>query len=374
MAQRDYYEVLGIPRDADADAIKKAYRKLALQFHPDRNKADDASEKFKEATEAYAILSDSKKRAAYDRFGHAGVQGTGAAAGGIHFEDLQDIFSQFADIFGSRGGGGGGGGFFENLFGFGGGGGRSRVQRGRSLRAAVEIDLEDVLHGTERLLSIRRNAHCDKCGGTGAAPGSKLETCRVCRGQGVVHQQQGFFAVRTTCPACRGQGRTNSAPCGACRGSGLAPRKFEVRVQIPPGIEEDAQIRMPGQGEPGPQGGPPGDLFVEVHIRPQEHFHREGRDLYREVPVSYSQAVLGDKIRVRSLDGEVRMTIPAGTPTGKLFRVRGQGLPKLHGGARGDLFVRVYLEVPTRISKEEKALIRKLAQLDKDRQAARRKA
>jgi len=372
MAQRDYYEILGIPRDSDPDAIKKAYRKLALQYHPDRNKAADASEKFKEATEAYAILSDPQKRAAYDRFGFAGVQGAGTAAGGIHFEDLQDIFSQFADIFGGRGGGGGGAGFFENLFGFG-GSSRHRVPRGRSLRAAVEIEMEDVLHGAERLLSIRRNAHCDRCEGSGAAPGSKLETCHVCRGQGAVHQQQGFFAVRTTCPACHGQGRTNSKPCPGCRGSGLLPRKIEVRVQIPPGIDDGAQIRIPGQGEPGPQGGPPGDLFVEVRIRPQEHFHREGRDLYREAPISYSQAVLGDKIRVRSLDGEVRMTIPAGTPTGKLFRVRGQGLPRLHGGSRGDLFVRVYLDVPTRITKEEKALIRKLAQIDKDRQAARRK-
>lgn len=360
MAQRDYYEVLGVPRDADADSIKRSYRKLALKYHPDRNKEPDAAEKFKEASEAYAVLSDADKRSRYDQFGHAGVQG--GPGGGVQF-DFEDIFSQFSDIFGG-GGGGGGGGLFENLFGFGNRGGRGG-QRGRSLRVAVDIELKEVLTGTERTISLKRQENCTDCSGSGAAPGSQKTTCTVCGGRGQVHQQQGFFAVRTTCPQCQGEGSLIENPCSRCKGSGTELKQREIKVQIPAGIDDGAQIRLGGEGEPGRNQGPRGDLFVEVNVSRHERFHRDGRDLYLEVPITYPQAVLGEKIRVRTLDGEARMNIPGGTPTGKLFRLKGQGLPKLHGGRRGDLFVRVYVEVPTNLSKDQKVLIKKLYEIDK---------
>ncbi|HEX9794621.1 MAG TPA: molecular chaperone DnaJ [Planctomycetota bacterium] len=366
MAARDYYEVLGVARDAEADAIKAAYRKLALQYHPDRNKEADAEDRFKEAAEAYAILSDPDKRAAYDRFGHAGVSGQGG--GGVHFDNIEDIFSRFSEIFGGGGGGGGagGGGLFENLFGF---GGRERggPPRGRSLRAGVEITLLEVLNGCMRTLSLRRNETCSACTGSGAAPGTSPQTCSTCRGRGQVHQQQGFFAVRTACPSCQGSGQVIPEPCTTCEGHGLVPRKREIEVRIPPGIEDGARIRLAGEGEGGQRGGSAGDLFVEVAVRPDDRFHRDGRDLYLEVAISYAQAVLGDKILVQTLDGEVRMTVPAGTPTGKLFRLRSQGLPRLQGSRRGDLFARVFIDVPGKLSREEKTLVKRLFEIEKER-------
>ncbi len=366
MSQRDYYEVLGVPRDADGDAVKKAYRKLAMKFHPDRNKDDpEAAESFKEASEAYAVLSDADKRARYDRFGHAGLGGA-AGGGGVHFDNIEDIFAQFGDIFGGRGGGGGG--LFENLFGFGGGRQGSQARRGRSLRAAVEIELEEVIAGAERTLAIQREETCSRCAGSGAASGSQPETCPGCRGRGQVHQQQGFFAVRTACPRCQGEGEIVTNPCSACSGQGLSPQRREILVKIPAGIEDGAQIRLSGQGESGRRAGEPGDLFVEVRVRDKAGFHRDGRDLYVEVPVSYPQAVLGDKIQVDTLDGSIRLSVPSGTPTGKVFRVRGEGLPRLHGGRRGDLFVRVFVDVPQKPSREQKNLIKKLRELDQQQQ------
>ncbi len=366
-ARRDYYEVLGVPRDADAETIKKAYRRLALKYHPDRNKEADAAERFKEATEAYAVLSNPEKRASYDRFGHAGVEGGGP--GGFRVDDIEDIFAQFSDIFGGRGGS-----IFETLFGFGGGGRRGGPPRGRSLRVAVEIDLEEVLEGARRTIALRRHEPCARCRGTGSARGTAPGACPLCRGRGQVHQQQGFFAVRTTCPRCHGAGQVVDDPCAACSGTGLVEREREIAVSIPAGIEDGAQIRLGGEGDAAPNGGRPGDLFVEVRVRPHPRFHREGRDLYVEVPVRYTQAVLGDRIMVPTLEGEARMTVPAGTPTGKLFRLRGQGLPRLHGGHRGDLFVRVYVEVPTRLGREEKALLKRLRELEESAlEEARRK-
>ncbi|MBL7008697.1 MAG: molecular chaperone DnaJ, partial [Planctomycetes bacterium] len=312
---------------------------------------------------AYAVLSDGDKRARYDRLGHAGLGGPGGG-GGVHFDNIEDIFAQFGDIFGGRGGG-----LFENLFGFGGGGRQgSQQRRGRSLRAAVDIDLEEVIEGAERTLAIQREETCGSCAGSGAAAGSKPQTCPGCRGRGQVHQQQGFFAVRTVCPRCQGEGEIVTSPCEACSGQGLAPQRREILVQIPAGIEDSAQIRLSGQGESARRGGDPGDLFVEVRIRPQEGFHRDGRDIYVEVPVSYSQAVLGDKIDVDTLDGSIRLSVPAGTPTGKVFRVRSKGLPRLHGGRRGDLFVRVFIDVPSKLSREQKSLIKKLRELDQEPQ------
>lgn len=371
LSQRDYYEVLGVERDASDADIKSAYRKLALKYHPDRNKEEGASDKFKEATEAYGVLSDGEKRQRYDRFGHAGV--AGGPGGGGPAVDFGDIFSQFGDIFGGRGGGGGS--IFESLFGMGGGGrGRHQGQPGRSLRASVEITMGEVLQGTERVLALRRNETCDSCTGSGAAPGGKKETCPGCQGQGAVHQQQGFFAVRTACPRCQGEGTLISKPCGTCRGAGLETKEREIEIKIPAGIEDGAQIRLGGQGESGRGGAPDGDLFVEVHVREQEGFHRDGRDLYTEVGLTWPQAVLGDKIIVETLDGEARMSIPSGTPTGKLFRIGGQGLPRLHGGARGDLMVRVYVEVPTKLTREQKSLVKKLRDLEEKKDKKAKKA
>ncbi|TAH35920.1 MAG: molecular chaperone DnaJ [Planctomycetota bacterium] len=366
MAQRDYYEVLGVPRDADPETIKRAFRKLALQYHPDRNKEPDADKKFKAVAEAYAVLSDPEKRSRYDRLGHAGVSGAAGQAGaGIHFDNLEDIFTRFADVFG------GSGGLFENLFGFGGGRGgdgtRGAAARGRSLRVPVEIDLVDVLHGVERSIQYARHDRCGTCQGSGAAPGSgSVQACPVCGGRGHVTQQQGFLAFRSACPRCGGQGRIVQKPCVTCHGSGTETRRRELAVRIPAGIEDGAQIRLPGEGDAGQAGGPHGDLFVEVHVREHPSFHREGRDLYTEVSMRYTQAALGDKLRVPTLEGETRLEIPAGTPTGKLFPLRGQGLPKLHGGRRGDLYARVFVEVPPRLSREHKSLLRKLYEFEQE--------
>ncbi len=365
MAERDYYEVLGVGREASDSDIKSAYRKLALKFHPDRNKESGADEKFKEATEAYAILSDSGKRQAYDQFGHAGV--TGRTGGGSPFEgiDLEQVFSQFGDVFGR----GRSSGFFEDLLGFGGGGG-TRARRGRSLRATVEISLEEVMEGAERTLAVKREESCNPCKGSGAAPGSTTETCPTCSGRGQVHQQQGFFAVRTACPRCKGGGKVVTKPCGACRGSGREEVRREITVKIPAGIEDGSQVRLGGEGDAGEPGDPSGDLFVEIQIGEHGRFHREGQDLYTEIPLAYSQACLGDKITVLTMDGEARMTIPPGTPTGKLFRLKTQGLPRLHGGRRGDLFVRVYVHVPDKVRGDEKKLLKALGELERDRSQA----
>jgi molecular chaperone DnaJ len=367
VSQRDYYEILGVGKDSSDSEIKSAYRKLAMKYHPDRNKEEGASDKFKEATEAYSVLSDGEKRARYDRFGHAGVSGGPGGGGGVNV-DFGSIFEQFGDIFGGRGGGGGrGGSIFESLFGGGGGRGRSQGNPGRSLRASVDIDMHDVLNGTERTITLRRPENCGSCKGSGSAPGGKRETCTTCQGQGAVHQQQGFFAVQTACPRCHGEGTLISKPCGSCRGSGQEVKEREISVKIPAGIDDGAQIRLTGQGEAGRQGGPDGDLFVEVRVADEPRFHRDGSDLYTEIPVSWAQAVLGDKLVVETLEGEARMTMPAGTATGKLFRIRGQGLPRLHGGSRGDLLVRVFVDVPTKLTREEKSLVKKMLELDRKR-------
>ena len=317
-----------------------------------------ADDKFKEASEAYSVLSDKEKRPRYDQYGHAGVGG-GPGGGGPHV-DLNDIFSQFGDIFG----GGGGGSIFETMF-----GGGQRAQRnngGRSLRASVDISLLEVLNGTERNLSLRRKESCSTCKGSGAAPGGTVDTCDGCHGRGVVQQRQGFFVSQAECPRCNGRGQTISKPCGTCRGTGHEAKRTEIAVTIPAGIDDGAQIRLTGQGEAGTNGGPSGDLYVEVNVRNHESFIRQGRDLYIELPITWPQAVLGDKITVSTLDSEAKMTIPAGTPTGKVFRVSGHGLPGLHNkGARGHLHVRVVVSVPTKLNREEKSLVKDLHKINK---------
>jgi molecular chaperone DnaJ len=301
----------------------------------------------------------------YDQHGHAGLQGGPGHPGGPGGMNVEDIFSQFGDIFGGRGGS-----IFENLFGggFGGQGGQgSQAPRGRSLRAAVTINLEDVLEGAERTLVLRRHESCSTCSGSGCKKGTKPQTCQQCNGRGQVHQQQGFFAVQTTCPVCRGQGEAIPDPCTTCRGHGLEEKRREIMVRIPAGIDEGAQIRLAGEGDHAHRGGRPGDLFVVVEIREKEGFHRDASDVYVEVAIRFPQAALGDKILVQTLEGQARMTVPAGTPTGKLFRLRGHGLPRLRGGKRGDQLVRVYVDVPKKMGREEKNLVKDLHKLQKNR-------
>jgi molecular chaperone DnaJ len=360
MSPRDYYEVLGIKRNASEAEIKSAYRKLALKFHPDRNKENGAADKFKEASEAYSVLSDNEKRPRYDQFGHAGVGG-GPGGGGVHV-DLNDIFSQFGDMF--AGGGGGGGSIFDTLF----GGGAQRSQRnntGRSMRASVDVSLTEVLHGVTRTLSMRRKESCSSCKGSGAAPGGTEEECAGCHGRGSVVHRQGFFASQVECPRCNGRGQTITKPCGTCRGSGLEAKRTEIEISIPAGIDDGSQMRVTGEGEAGSNGAPSGDLYVEVNIRQQDGFIRQGRDLYTEVDITWPQAVLGDKITVATLESEARMTVPAGTATGKVFRISGQGLPKLHGGNRGHLHVRIKVIVPKNLNRDEKNLVKDLHKIYK---------
>lgn len=348
---RDYYEILGVPKNASEDEIKSAYRKLALKYHPDKNPGNtEAETRFKEAAEAYDVLRDSGKRAQYDRFGHAAFN-QGAHQGG--FSSAQDIFSAFSDIFG--------GGIFDNFFGQ---GGNSRAKQGRHLRADVTLTLDEVLTGVEKDVSVELEDLCRSCEGSGAKSGTKKTTCKTCGGAGQVHVQKGFFAIRTHCPDCRGTGEKIAHPCPACRGSGREHRTRKMSVQVPAGIEDETRLRLPGQGEPG-QGGPPGDLYVFVTVKPHEHFEREGRDLFCATTISYPQAVLGDSLHVKTLTGEVECQIPEGSTHGSTVRIRGQGLPGVEGGGRGDLHLVIQIAVPSRVSAREKELLIELAKLQK---------
>jgi len=366
--KRDYYEVLGVPKNAEPDAIKRAYRKIALKFHPDKNPGNKESEEsFKEAAEAYEVLSDPEKRAAYDRFGHRGV------GGGAQFSSVEDIFSAFGEIFG---GGRGGGSIFDELFGgFGGARGRTRAQRNRGahLKVDLEVGLEDVLHGTKKTIEIRRNEMCTDCSGSGARPGTSAKRCGQCGGHGFVAVQQGFFAMRTTCPKCRGAGEVIDQPCPACAGSGRVPKGRQVTVTIPPGVEHGMQLRVSGEGEAGPRGGARGDLYVEIQVKPHRLFRRQGDDLVLDLPVGFAQAALGTEIEVPTLKGKSSLTIPRGTQSGTVLRMRGLGLPRLDGYGVGDQNVRVVVEVPAKLSDEEEDLLRRYAALEEQNVSARRK-
>ncbi|MBX3444451.1 MAG: molecular chaperone DnaJ [Planctomyces sp.] len=347
--QRDYYEVLGVAKSASAEEIRKAYKKLALANHPDRNPGDDAAvSRFKEAAEAYEILSDSDKRARYDRYGHAGVQGN---SGGHPFQDVGDIFEHFSDLF--------------EGFGVFGGGQRRRggggAQRGAHLRTAVTIDLVTASKGCTRELTLNRKTACGECDGTGAERGSSPHACDYCGGRGQVVQSQGFFRVQTTCPACRGSGRIIRNKCGGCGGTGRTDEETTLEVRIPAGIDNGMQLCLRGEGEAGVGGGPRGDLYVDVHVREHKLFRREGVHLLCTVPVTYTQAALGATIEAPLLDGSQDLEIPAGTQPGEVFRVRGQGMPDPHGGRRGDLHLEIELLVPKKLDDEHEALLRQLA-------------
>ncbi len=343
MAKKDYYEVLGVNRDASDDEIKKAYRKLAMKYHPDRNPDNPkAEEHFKEAKEAYEILSDAQKRAAYDQYGHAGVDPSmaGAGAGGFGAGNFADAFG---DIFGDI---------------FGGGGRRSNVYRGADLRYNLEISLEEAARGTETKIRIPTMAECDSCHGSGARKGSEPKTCPTCGGHGQVRMQQGFFSIQQTCPKCHGTGRYIADPCPSCHGAGRVKQHKTLSVKIPAGIDEGDRIRLSGEGEPGVNGGPPGDLYVQIHLREHTVFQRDHDDLHCEMPISFTTAALGGEIEIPTLDGVARIKIPPETQSGRVFRLRGKGIKGVRSVAHGDLMCHVVLETPVNLTERQKELLK----------------
>ena len=358
MSKRDYYEILGVSRDAKADEIKRAYRKMAMQYHPDRNPGDKtAEEKFKEAAEAYEVLGDEQKRRRFDQFGHAGVDGMGHAGGG--FSSMEDIFSAFGDIFG---GGGGGGSIFDSFFGGGGGGrGRGGGRQGASLKISVEISLKEAARGCTKTIDLRRNEPCETCQGSGCKPGTSPTTCPTCGGAGAVRQGQGFFVVQTTCPTCGGSGKVISDPCATCRGSGVKAKKVSLKVPIPAGIEHGTRMRLAGEGEAGRDGGPRGDLYVYISVRPHEIFERHGSNLICKLPISFSQAVLGTEIDVPTLDGRAKLKVPAGSQPGEVLRMRGQGIDDEYG-RRGDQLVVLDVKIPKKVTGRYRELVKELAE------------
>jgi molecular chaperone DnaJ len=363
-AARDYYEVLGVDRGASDEELKKAYRRLALKFHPDRNKDDpSAEEKFKEATEAWQVLSDPEKRRVYDQFGHEGLRGRGL--GGTQGVDPRDIFEQ---IFGQGG--------LSDLFGsmFGGGSQHGGPRQGSHLRVGLTIPLKEAYAGTERTLSIRRHDSCDACAGSGAKKGTHPETCGTCGGRGRVQRSQGFFMMQSTCPACRGAGQVIRDPCPRCRGGGLREVTAELRVRIPPGMPSGSQLRLAGEGEPGSLGGPRGDLFVVVEVEDHPLFERDGDDLLCEMPITYSQAALGARIDVPTLSGAAELQVPPGTQPGDVFRLRGLGMPSVHGHGKGSLLIRVTLEVPRKVNARQRELLEELAAHDAESATPGRKS
>ena len=354
MAKRDFYEILGVAKGASEDEIKKSYRKLAMKYHPDRNPDNkEAEEKFKEVKEAYEMLTNPEKREAYDRYGHAGVDPNSGMGGGF---------------------GGGAGGFgdaFGDIFGdiFGGGGGRGgrgagpQVYRGADLRYNLEITLDQAAHGFDTTIRVPSWDKCDTCHGSGAKPGTQPVTCTTCAGHGQVRMQQGFFSIQQTCPKCHGSGKIVPEPCAACAGAGRIKRNKTLEVKIPAGIDNGMRIRSSGNGEPGTNCGPPGDLYVEIHIKPHAVFQREGDDLHCEMPISYSKAALGGEIEVPTLSGKVSFTVPEGTQTGKTFRLKGKGIKGVRSGYVGDLFCHVAVETPVKLTDKQKDLLREFDRL-----------
>jgi molecular chaperone DnaJ len=350
LPKRDYYEVLGVDRSADAEALKRAYRKLALRYHPDRNPDDPAAEeKFKEASEAYAVLADPDKRRAYDRFGHEGV----GAAGGPGFTDFGDL-GAFGDVLND---------LFGDLFGARGGGRRrGRGRRGADLRYQLEIELREVLAGKETRIEIPKMRPCGSCGGSGARAGTRAETCARCRGTGQLMFQQGFFRISRPCDGCGGAGEVVRERCPSCRGSGRVESQQTLSVKIPAGIEHGTRLRLPAEGEAGLEGGPPGDLYVDVAVKPHPFFTRDGSDLHCTVPVPFVQAALGAEIEVPTLEGREALRIPEGTQSGKTLRLPGKGLPTLGGRGRGDVLAQIFVEVPSKLTDRQRELLEQFAQ------------
>jgi len=348
MSKRDYYEVLSVSRNAADGEIKKSYRALAVQYHPDKNPGDaGAEERFKEAAEAYSVLSDAQKRSAYDRFGH---QGVGAGAGGFDpgFSNIEDIFEVFGfgDMFGGRGGR------------------RTTVQRGSDLRYDLEISLADAATGKDEKLRIPRLEKCAECDGAGAEKGTVAEACVTCGGAGQVRYQQGFFSVMRTCSNCQGKGQIIRTPCKRCRGEGREEKEKTIEIKIPAGVETGSRLRVTGEGEAGVNGGPAGDLYIVLHVAAHEQFERQGADLYAAVPITFAQAALGSEIKIKTLDGEDDLKIPAGTQTGTVFRIKNEGMPNLGGRGKGDLFVAVTVITPKSLTKEQRKLLEQLSEIE----------
>jgi molecular chaperone DnaJ len=364
MAKRDYYEVLGVNRDADEETVKKAYRRLAMKYHPDRNPDNPkAEELFKEAKEAYEVLCDGSKRAAYDRYGHAGVDpqaGMAGAAGAAGFGGFADAFGDiFGDIFGQARGG------------------RSSVFRGADLRYNLEITLEQAAHGTETRIRIPTHEACDVCGGTGAKPGTKPRTCSTCNGHGQVRMQQGFFSLQQTCPNCHGSGKVIPEPCPTCHGAGRVKKQKTLSVRIPEGVDEGDRIRLAGEGEAGVNGGPTGDLYVQIQVKAHPVFQRDHDDLHCEMPISFPTAALGGDIEIPTLDGSAKIKVPAETQSGKIFRLRGKGIKGVRSREHGDLLCHVMVETPVNLTERQKELLREfetLSQKDSDRHNPRAKS
>ena len=354
MSKRDYYEILGVEREATDQQIKSAYRKLALKYHPDRNPDDHkAEESFKEAAEAYAVLADREKRGLYDRFGHAGVSGAGGGVDPTIFADFSDIFAGLGDVFG-----------FGDIFG--GRRRRSGPQRGSDLRYDLEITFDESATGAETTIQIPREETCETCKGSGAAAGTSPETCSQCRGSGQLRYQQGFLTVARPCSNCRGTGKTIAKPCQTCRGAGRISKERKLTVKIPAGIASGQRMRLYGEGEHGSAGGPPGDLYVVVHVQEHPFFHRDGDDLFCEMPISFPTLSLGGSIKVPTLDGHEDLHIPGGTQAGAKFRIRGKGMPNVSGRGHGDLHVIARVTIPKKLTREQKHLLEELGKTLKD--------
>ena len=358
MDKRDYYEVLGVESRASAEEIKKAYRKLALQYHPDRNPGNkEAEEKFKEAAEAYEVLRDTEKRNIYDQFGHEGLQGTGFTG----FGGFEDIFSTFGDI-------------FEDFFGF---GTRRRGQRttarpGADLLYDMRINFTEAVFGTEQEIEIPTSAKCDSCGGTGREPGTEEEVCPMCHGQGQILQSQGFFRISTTCHRCGGQGRIVANPCHSCNGSGQTKVTKRVMVKVPAGVDTGTRLRIPNQGESGYRGGLPGDLYVRLHVEPHEFFERDGDHLHCQIPISMVQAAIGDTIEIETLENTRSVKIRPGTQSGEFIRLKGEGVPNLRGFARGDLHIHLEVKTPVKLNKRQEELLREFAEIENGKKSSQK--
>ena len=361
--KRDYYKVLGVDRSATDPELSEAYRKLAMKYHPDRNPgSDEAVARFKEAAEAFEVLSKADKRSLYDRYGHAGVDGSNAGA--PHFRDVGDIFEAFSDIFGDSSP-------FGDFFGRGRG---RRARRGADVRCEVTLDLLEAARGVVKTVEFQRHELCPTCRGTGAKPGTQPERCRYCGGRGRVVQSAGLFSVQTTCPSCHGSGHVVRDPCGTCRGGGYVLKQVTQEVTIPAGVDNQMRLRLAGQGEPSPEGGPPGDCYCFITVANHPLFHRDGQHLVCEIPISYSQAVLGATIEVPTLDGREELQIPAGTQTAEVFRLRGRGMPDARHRGRGDLIVQVHIEVPKKLTADHERLLRELADVEKAHVTPQRKS
>jgi molecular chaperone DnaJ len=357
VAKRDYYEVLGVQRNASKDDIKKAYRQLAIKYHPDKNPGDKtAEEKFKEATEAYEVLGDDKKRSTYDQFGFAGVEGMGQGA-----HDFSTVFRDFEDIFGDFSG------IFDSFFGGSrrrGRGARTSARRGADLRYDLEITFTEAVFGVAKEITYRRNDTCSACKGSGAAGGGGKTMCPTCSGSGQVRRSSGFFSIATTCPQCNGEGYVVKDPCAQCRGTGVVEKKRVIKVTIPAGMEDGRRIHIPDQGDGGQNGGPAGDLYVYIHVHPHEFFKRNGNDIYCMIPISITQASLGAEVLVPTIDSKkVRVKVPSGTQTGRVLRLKNEGVPYLNNNSRrGDMYIEVLVEVPEKLSAKAKALLKELSE------------